>query len=332
MKNSDLKAFSQNLAGIEKAVARIQRPLLAVQQLQKAVDKTIAPALAMQRAIDTTMAPTLALQKAVNLRMGPAISAQKAIERTLGNNWAIKEGDSGLSLYKSGVGTIGAAFNPMEVPAFVQIQKTIGQLPPRAKSAILLLARHGWYYDLDMDMPRLWEYEESLRNGETEAVDDALIMHFENKLDQIEAEIAELFPERADIIVTAIAAHRRGEYSLSVPVFLIQSDGICKEFTDVSLFRKKNGKPRTATFVETIAADSFRRAMMSPLGETTPIDASERERGDDFDELNRHMVLHGESLDYGTKGKSLKALSLLNYVSQLLDLEQENRRQKNAAS
>lgn len=36
--------------------------------------------------------------------------------------------------------------------------------------------------------------------------------------------------------------------------------------------------------------------------------------------LNRHAVMHGESLDYDTKGKQLAALSFLNYVALDLNL------------
>ena len=35
--------------------------------------------------------------------------------------------------------------------------------------------------------------------------------------------------------------------------------------------------------------------------------------------LNRHAVMHGESLDFDTKMNSLRALSLLNYVALALD-------------
>ena len=35
-------------------------------------------------------------------------------------------------------------------------------------------------------------------------------------------------------------------------------------------------------------------------------------------ELNRHQVLHGEVVDYGTEENSLKAISLLNYCATVL--------------
>ena len=87
---------------------------------------------------------------------------------------------------------------------------------------------------------------------------------------------------------------------------------------------KRNRKPRTAIYVEQIAADTYRATLLSPLAQTLPIGASEHERPEDFNELNRHMVLHGESLDYGTKINSLKAISLINYVAHVLTLEKGN--------
>jgi len=71
----------------------------------------------------------------------------------------------------------------------------------------------------------------------------------------------------------------------------------------------------TPPFVEQVASDSYRAALLSPLAQTLPIGASEHERKEGFNELNRHMVLHGESLEYGSKTNSLKAISLVNYAS-----------------
>ena len=82
-------------------------------------------------------------------------------------------------------------------------------------------------------------------------------------------------------------------------------------------------KPRTAIYVDTVALDTFRHALLSPLSQPLPISASKNERNDAFNELNRHQVMHGESLDYGTEINSLKSISLLNYVTQVLRLDDE---------
>lgn len=88
---------------------------------------------------------------------------------------------------------------------------------------------------------------------------------------------------------------------------------------------KKDKKPRTALYVEQIASETYRAALLSPLAQSLPISASEKERRADFSGLNRHTVLHGESVDYGTKENSLRAISLINYVAHVLDFERDKK-------
>ncbi len=80
-----------------------------------------------------------------------------------------------------------------------------------------------------------------------------------------------------------------------------------------------------AIYVKQVApAGTLEAAFLSPFAETLPISASEDERDDRFSGLNRHMILHGESLDYGTRINSLKAISYINYVTQVLKMDDEN--------
>ena len=108
---------------------------------------------------------------------------------------------------------------------------------------------------------------------------------------------------------------------LSIPVLFAQTDGICREVVGHYLFtktREKVPRPRTAVYVETLAADAFMSAMLSPLAQTLPVNASERELSRDSGALNRHAVLHGTAFDYGTRINGLKAVSLINYVATTL--------------
>jgi hypothetical protein len=209
-------------------------------------------------------------------------------------------------------------------PAFEQLQRSFRELPPRTQEVLLLLGAHGWYLDLKMPLPGLWELKKALSEGNVEEAEGALIEYFESRIDEIEKSIAKRFPKREKLIRAAFNAHRRQEYELSIPVLLAQTDGICKEVVDQYLFIKQNKKPRTAIYVEQVASDSYRAALLSPLAQTLPIGVSEHERKEGFNELNRHMVLHGESLDYGSKTNSLKAISLINYVAHVLTPEDEN--------
>ena len=78
---------------------------------------------------------------------------------------------------------------------------------------------------------------------------------------------------------------------------------------------KDNTKPQTAKYVDQIEVETLLAAFLSPLASTLPINASKKQRESDFNQLNRHQVLHGESVGYGTKINSLKAISLINYVA-----------------
>ena len=73
-----------------------------------------------------------------------------------------------------------------------------------------------------------------------------------------------------------------------------------------------------------MASDALMATLLSPLAQTLPIGESELERGKGFSGLNRHIILHGDSLDYGNKINSLKAISLINYVAHVLMTDDEN--------
>ncbi len=72
-------------------------------------------------------------------------------------------------------------------------------------------------------------------------------------------------------------------------------------------------------------------ALLSPLAQPLPINATEHLRkGDEF---NRHTVLHGESLDYGTRINGFKEISLINYVVRIFfNVEEDKASMAKAAS
>ena len=211
-------------------------------------------------------------------------------------------------------------------PALENLQAFVNSLvdsfPPHVRKTLQMLGDKGWYADLSMPLVDVYASDELLFNGDVDEAEKILVQHFESELDSIEERITKSFPNRQPIISAAFNAHRKGEYVLSVPVLLAQVDGICKEVTEQSLFSKKNKKPKTASYVEKISSDKFLAALLGPLESPLPVAASEGEREEGWTELNRHMVLHGESLDYGSKVNSLKAISLLNYVVQVLKLSE----------
>lgn len=266
--------------------------------------------------------PVDRIQKALQKSLQPFLAEQKRWQALADSMKAPRFESDGLLRLSKQLTEFQESLQRLISPAFDQLERSFRELSPRTQEAILLLAAHGWYWDLEMHLSGLWKLKKALSEGNVEEAEQALADYFEGRLEVIEESIAEKYPHRANLIKAAFNAHRRQEYELSIPVLLAQADGMCKDVADQYLFTKKGGKPRTAAYVRQIAADTYRAALLSPLAEVLPINASECDRGSDFDALNRHTVLHGEALDYGSKTNGLKAISLVNYIAQVLQLEE----------
>lgn len=204
---------------------------------------------------------------------------------------------------------------------------SFNRLPEALRRALTSLAQESWFISPDMSLAEPSDAAVLFMKGEQEAGNQHLAQYFENKLDEIERTLIETLPRRAALISLALAAHRRGEYALAIPLLLAQTDGVCLDLADGHLFQSERAKrkgvrarPETAAFVDKIENDVFWAALLSPLGQKIPINFSSSERGEGFEGLNRHLVMHGESLDYGTATNSLKCISLLSYAAWVLNV------------
>jgi len=289
-------------------------------QISDRLNRQLSPILDTQKAREKAL-PTLLLQKSLKPQLEPFLKHQRTLQKTFEDikirNYQLPD----FSPYTKQIQQYQKSLISIITPAFEELQRSFRELPPKIQEALLLLAQHGWYLDFNMSLTSLWETEKAISNDENDEFEEVLVEYFESQLGEIENFLCTQFPHRAHIVASAFKAHRNGEYILSIPVLLAQADGICKEVVDQYLFMKKDKKPRTAIYVEQIAADTYKAALLSPLAISSPIGASEYEREEGFNLLNRHMVLHGESLDYGSKVNSLKAISLVNYVSQALETD-----------
>jgi len=203
---------------------------------------------------------------------------------------------------------------------FRRLQEEAKTLPERTRKALLIISQHGWFFDVQMPAISLWELQDNLTNGNVDEAERALIEYYRHNIADIVAKIKERFSKRAKPIDLAFKAHERGEYELSIPVFIAQADGICHELFGVQFchLRYKEQPAKASNTLMTIAENEF-KAFLHPLTQPLPISARSDERGTNFDELNRHQVLHGESVDYGSEVNSLKAISLLNYIAIVLN-------------
>jgi hypothetical protein len=297
-------ALEAHLKQWQEIAERVRRQMEPFRAIHESIRKSIQPIVETREVLQKTLEPILANQE----RWRQIAEAVRLPQIVLPD----------LSPIAKQVIDFQKAIQASISSAFLELQKAFRELPARTQEAVLLLGQHGWYLDSEMSLPALWELKHALAEGNILEAEAALLEYFEGRLIEIEESITTKFPHRGLLIHSAFNAHRREEYALSIPVLLAQADGICKETVDQHVFLKQDKKPRTAIYVAQIAADTYMAALLSPLSETLPIGASEKERPEGFTALNRHTVLHGESLDYGSKVNSLKAISLVNYVAHVL--------------
>lgn len=200
-------------------------------------------------------------------------------------------------------------------PTFVQIGQQLEKLPQRTQKAIMILANEGWFIESETPLELLFKTEYKT----IEEVENLFILHYENNLDSIEKRLVEKFPLRASILKKAFYAHKKEMYELSIPIFLIQSDGICLDLTKCHYFHQKF---RLNQYIDSNLSDTFIDEFLKPLKEKIPLSQNEKERGENFNKLNRHTILHGECTNYANKTNSLKVISFIAYLVEFLEQEE----------
>ena len=123
------------------------------------------------------------------------------------------------------------------------------------------------------------------------------------------------FKQRKDILLSAIAAHYRDEFSLSVPVFLAQIEGILRDIG--TLAPKDSLKP-------SIKRDWDSRTLFGMSDSAAMFNAflhrlySGQARDGSF---NRNPILHGTDTSYGTRENSLTLILTLLEIRNFLWFE-----------
>jgi len=199
----------------------------------------------------------------------------------------------------------------------------------------LIIAQHGWFIDLDGELNIPSKVANLIRNKKIDDANRFLSDYYISNIDTIFESLSKRHTNRKEIFDQIKSSFYSGNHALLIPVIFTQIDGICFDFTKKKFFLKdKNNKdykflPEVTIEIEKTAG-VFLELYLSPLKNQTPITAREKDLKKFPCRLNRHEVLHGVSTDYGTELNSLKAISLLKYISDLLT-DLDNKTYKNIA-
>lgn len=285
-----------------------------MENLSKNIDKMLKP----YREIEKIIKPAKDAQSVLK----PALELHKSLEVTLQN------------LQKSfrHINRIYASIPKFENPilehldTFKEIGNSLKNYTEETSEDLLIIAQHGWFIELDSEIYFPSLIAEKFNSNKILEGDDLMIEYYSTHLDLIFDNLIKRHPNRKEFFLQALKSYRSGNHYILIPSLLSQIDGICFDFTKKKFFikEKKNKYLPQVTAELEKSADNFLNLYLSPLQNQTPIMAREESMVKFPCSLNRHEILHGISTNYGTKINSLKVLSLLKYLSDLLtDLDRK---------
>ena len=202
------------------------------------------------------------------------------------------------------------------------------------------LFEEGWYLseDIPVNHPRL--IKDLIYKNNYKKLEKLLINYSKSKIPEIREKVGKYFPKRIKIINDALNAHEKNIYTLSIPILLIQAEGICKEIIDVTPFINVKSRKKYLKMQEkinekinkleingiSVRVDSITDILLKYLLSETDINRSmksiirKKKNDKKYNPLNRDYILHGDDFKYANKTNSYKVISFLNYIIDLKDI------------
>ena len=204
--------------------------------------------------------------------------------------------------------------------------QALGEMDAKEERLCRLLAQRGWVISPSLPYIATQELLRIHDEDGIEALEATLIAHFDG--DRLAENLDRCydrpsFERRRHLFEQALTAHRRGDYGLSVPVWLSQTDGIVFEELQIDKVFSKNKRRYQRLQTELGGEEEFRDhllngllAVLEALGDSvsnlvTPEQVSA--------ELRRHRILHGLDLEYGTERNSIQGVLILELFHMYFD-------------
>ena len=166
-----------------------------------------------------------------------------------------------------------------------------------------LFAVHGWYIYDGSSIEEVLMILKLFNQHKADEAEEKIINIFENNIQDIESDLVRFNGDSSHIISEAIQCHNKELYYASTILFLSITDGLA----DGKLFKR--------SFFQKIRKRNPKHFLLDIFNEKNPVNKSYTPNKSSNTELMRNGIMHGNSLNYGNKINSLKALSLLHFIS-----------------
>lgn len=189
-----------------------------------------------------------------------------------------------------------------------------------------LLAR-GWCHSYHFTDSLIIHLGGLVRDGKGDEIDELMAEFARRECDRIRTTACEKYPARAGILADTFDAHAARKYTLSIPAFLSQLDGIGCDMMGLGRYffseKKRTGalNALVSRFKWPWGDQPYRlggihERMLGALERAWGVTLDTNERGTPAgcSPLNRHGVLHGVDTDYPSEFNSLRCILLLGFV------------------
>jgi hypothetical protein len=199
------------------------------------------------------------------------------------------------------------------------------------------LARRGWFIASSLYVQQYPHIAKALEQGQEDEVEEFLKTHVRRLITDVRSSACDRWPNRAHILSDAFDAHSAEHYTLSIPVFLAQADGISNHLLNTFLFIGQGKKvckaaktlKKDSRFADRPLAQAFLDLLLqiSGLGLQTEKRDKLVASGEVYSPLNRHGVIHGVDCDYPTEANSLRCVALISYLDWFAEVLQKESEQ-----
>ncbi|MGN6827106.1 hypothetical protein [Paucibacter sp. M5-1] len=211
---------------------------------------------------------------------------------------------------------VGAALQalPTILPGLLQGIERVNAFPDAVQEGSVALAKLGWFYDLQFPAAIFWDIRDWVREGRTAEIDTYFVEHYERSADDIQAQLLSTYAARSELLGQAFSAASQTLYFAAIPVLLAQADGLSVDIMGGKLFKSVNRRPQAASSLDQMQLEKFTLKFLAALQHNGGFNAAEEYRHEFPSAPNRHDIMHGRDLSYGTRMNYLKTLSLLAFI------------------
>lgn len=202
-----------------------------------------------------------------------------------------------------------------------------------AKDNIKTLMTQSWFIDFEfLSINEIYDIADNFKLKKVIEANSQMMKLYDSIIPKLETRLINQYPNRREIFSDIFRAYESNYFAVTIPCIFSQIDGICVEKLGGELFQriKKEGVkvPKAVKNLKLSDNDSIWSILAFCLFESNmnPVLMNNYERKMITDEIfiNRHQIIHGEDYSYATKLNTVKAFSLLAYVSSIIEIYEEN--------